>query len=92
MYYSNESGAAEAVSLLRTTRSLWFLVLSTNDRPPKDELMATAPHRGHTTKYHSHKARQIGEGDQHAQSPLQRRDREKSGQWKSACRLYTFQL
>ena len=36
------------------------------------------PHRGHAAKDQGHKARQRGEGDQHGQSPLQRRDREKS--------------
>ena len=60
------------------------------DEPAEDETMATAPHRGHAAKDHGHKARQIGEGDQHVQSPLQRREREKSCRWKFSCRLYTF--
>jgi hypothetical protein len=38
--------------------------------------MATAPYRGHAAKDQGHKAGQIGEGDQHVQSPLQRRKRE----------------
>ncbi len=48
------------------------------DEPAEDETMTTAPHRGHAAKDHGHKARQIGEGDQHVQSPLQRREGEKS--------------
>src|SRR5437899_8443250 len=60
------------------------------DEPAEYETMATAPHRGHAAKYHGHKAREIGEGDEHVQSPLQRRQREKSGRWKFSYRLYTF--
>jgi hypothetical protein len=52
--------------------------------------MAPTPHRGHAAKDQGHKARQIGEGDQHVQSPLQRREREKSCRWTFSCRLYTF--
>jgi hypothetical protein len=60
------------------------------DEPAEYETMATAPYRGHAAKDHGDKARQIGEGDQHVQSPLQRREREKSCQWQFSCRLYTF--
>ena len=45
------------------------------DEPAEDETMAPAPHRWHTTKDQGHKARQRGEGDQHVQSPRQRRER-----------------
>ena len=37
------------------------------DEPAEDETMATAPHRGHAAKDQGHKARQIGEGDEHVQ-------------------------
>src|SRR5439155_19112761 len=60
------------------------------DEPAEDETMAPTPHRGHATKDHGHKARQIGEGDQHVQSPRQRRERDKSYRWTCSCRLYTF--
>jgi len=60
------------------------------DEPAEDATMAPAPPRGHAAQYRDHKARQRGEGDQHVQSPLQRREREKSCRWKFSCRLYTF--
>ena len=52
------------------------MAMTHEDEPAKDETMATAPHRGHAAKDQGHKARQIGEGDQHVQSPLQRRKSE----------------
>jgi len=48
------------------------------DEPAEDEAMATASYGGHAAKNYGHKAGQIGEGDQHGQSPLQKREREKS--------------
>jgi hypothetical protein len=60
------------------------------DEPAEDETRATAPHRGHAAQDQGHKARQRGEGDQHMQSPLQRRKRENSCRGMFSCRLYTF--
>jgi hypothetical protein len=42
-------------------------------QPAADEAMPTAPHGGHAAKDQGHKARQIGEGHQHAQHHPQRR-------------------
>ena len=50
------------------------------EEPAEYETMATAPYRGHAAKDHGDKTRQIGEGDQHVQSPRQRRERENSCQ------------
>jgi len=44
----------------------------------------------HAAKHGGHKSRKGGEGDQHVQSPLQRRQREKSYRWQCSYRLYTF--
>ena len=51
---------------------------SQEDEPAEYEAMAPAPYGGHAAKDQGHKAREIGEGDQHVQSPLQRRERAKS--------------
>jgi len=40
------------------------------EEPAEYETMATAPHHGHAAKDHGHKARQVGEGDQHVQRHL----------------------
>src|SRR5262249_24221697 len=58
----------------------------------EDEPMAAAPHRGHAAKDHGHKARQIGEGDQHVQTPLQRREGENSQRWHAASPLHLSAL
>jgi len=60
------------------------------DKPAEEETMATAPHRGHAAQDQGHNARQRGEGDQHTQSPLQRRERENSCRGAFSWRLYTF--
>jgi len=55
------------------------------DEPTEDQTMTPAPHRGHAAKDQGHKARQISEDDQHMQSHLYRKGREKSCRWKFGC-------
>ena len=62
------------------------------DEPAAYKPMATAPYRGHAAKDQGDKARQIGEGDQHVQSPLQRRGEKKAANGSSHVAFTPFAI